>query len=86
MEYQALLKKHDVLNSMSGKENCYDNAMVETFFKTFKSQVVWRTIFVIHVDATKTIGGYIDQFYNPIRRHSALDFKSPVHYEMTAMD
>jgi len=86
MEYQALLKKHDVLISMSGKGNCYDNAMVETFFKTLKSEVVWRTVFDTRADATKTIGGYIDQFYNPIRRHSALDFRSPVHYEMMAMN
>ena len=86
MEYQALLKKHDVLISMSGKGNCYDNAMVETFFKTLKSEVVWRTVFDTRADATKTIGGYIDQFYNPIRRHSALDFRSPVHYEMKAMN
>jgi putative transposase len=82
MEYQALLKQHDVLISMSGKGNCYDNAMVETFFKTLKSEVVWRTVFDTRAEATKTIGRYIDQFYNPIRRHSALDFRSPVQYEM----
>jgi transposase InsO family protein len=86
MEYQALLKKHDVLISMSGKGNCYDNAMVETFFKTLKSEVVWRTVFDTRAEATKTIGGYIDQFYNPTRRHSALDFRSPVQYEMMAMN
>ena len=86
MEYQALLKKHDVLISMSGKGNCYDNAMVETFFKTLKSEVVWRTVFDTRAEATKTIGGYIDQFYNPTRRHSALNFTSPVQYEMMAMN
>jgi putative transposase len=86
MEYQALLKKHDLLISMSGKGNCYDNAMVETFFKTLKTEVIWRTVFDTRADATRTIGGYIDQFYNPIRRHSALDFRSPVNYEMTAMN
>ena len=39
------VKKHGILVSMSGKGNCYDNAMVETFFKTLKSELVWRTVF-----------------------------------------
>jgi putative transposase len=46
---------------MTGKENCYDDAMVETFFKTLKSEVVWRMVVDTPVDATKTIRGYIDQ-------------------------
>ena len=66
---------------MSGKGNCYDNAMVETFFKTLKSELVWRTIFQNRADATAAIGRYIDAFYNPVRRHSALDFKSPHQFE-----
>lgn len=85
-EYQAMLRKHGVQISMSGKGNCYDNAMVETFFKTLKSEVVWRTVFDTRTEAARTIGGYIDGFYNPTRRHSALDFKSPVQYEMTVMN
>jgi putative transposase len=86
IEYQALLKKHRVLISMSGRGNCYDNAMVETFFKTLKSELVWRTVFDTRAEATTAIGGYIDRFYNPRRRHSALDFMSPVQYEMMAMN
>ena len=45
VDYQAELGKHGILISMSAKGNCYDNAMVETFFKTLKSELVWRTIF-----------------------------------------
>lgn len=86
IEYQAMLKKHGVQISMSGKGSCYDNAMVETFFKTLKSEVVWRTVFDTRAEATRTIGGYIDGFYNPTRRHSALDFRSPVQYEMTVVN
>ncbi len=41
--------------SMSGKGNCYDNAMVETFFKTLKSEIIWRTVFQTHNDAKKAI-------------------------------
>ena len=81
IEYQAELRRHGILISMSGKGNCYDNAMVETFFKTLKSELVWRTVFQNRADATAAIGRYIDAFYNPLRRHSALDFKSPLQFE-----
>ena len=67
---------------MSGKGNCFDNAMVETFFKTLKSELVWRTVFETRDEAMVMIGSYIDRFYNPTRRHSALAFMSPVQYEM----
>jgi putative transposase len=69
---------------MSGKGNCYDNAMVETFFKTLKSELVWRTVFYTRQDADQAIGRYIDGFYNPVRRHSALDFTSPAQFEKHA--
>jgi putative transposase len=55
--------------------------MVETFFKTLKSELVWRTVFQTRAEAEQAIGGYIDGFYNPVRRHSALDFLSPVQFE-----
>lgn len=81
--YRMLLKAHGILPSMSGKGNCYDNAMVETVFKTIKSELIWRTVFQTRNHAIKAIGQYIDGFYNPIRRHSALRYKSPISYEMT---
>lgn len=83
-DYQAELRNHGLLISMSGKGNCYDNAMVETFFKTLKSELVWRTMFETRRDAEQAIGRYIDGFYNPIRRHSALDFTSPAQFEKMA--
>jgi transposase InsO family protein len=86
IDYQAELRKHGILTSMSGKGNCYDNAMVETFFKTLKSELVWRTIFATRLEATQAIGRYIDGFYNPVRRHSALDFTSPNQFEKIAAD
>jgi putative transposase len=81
IDYQAELKKHGVLISMSGKGNCFDNSMVETFFKTLKAELVWRTVFQTRADASASIGRYIDGFYNPVRRHSALDFASPIQFE-----
>jgi len=86
VDYQAELGKHGVLISMSATGNCYDNAMVETFFKTLKSELVWRTIFYTRQQATQAIGRYIDGFYNPVRRHSALDFTSPVQFEKMAAE
>jgi putative transposase len=71
---------------MSGKGNCYDNAMVETFFKTLKSELIWRTIFQTRAEAKLAIGRYIDGFYNPVRRHSALDFTSPAKFERLAVN
>ena len=81
---QSELRKHGALISMSGKGNCYDNAIVETFFKTLKSELVWRTVFMTRADAEAAIGRYIDSFYNPVRRHSSLDFISPAAYERRA--
>jgi putative transposase len=82
--YQAELRAHRIQVSMSGRGNCFDNAMMETFFKTLKSELVWRTVFQTRAEATRAIGGYIDGFYNPVRRHSALDFLSPVQFERRA--
>ena len=85
VDYQAELKALGILISMSGRGNCFDNAMVETFFKTLKSELVWRTAFARRADATAAIGRYIEGFYNPIRRHSALDFTSPAQFERMAV-
>ena len=79
--YQAELRRYGLLISMSGKGNCYDNSMVETFFKTLKSELVWRTAFQTRAEAKTALARYIDGFYNPVRRHSALGFVSPAQFE-----
>jgi putative transposase len=84
LAYQAELRRHNIRISMSGKGNCFDNAVVETFFKTLKSELVWRTVFQTRAEAKDAIGRYIDGFYNPVRRHSTLDFVSPVQFERLA--
>jgi putative transposase len=81
IDYQAELKKRGILISMSGKGDCFDNSMVETFFKTLKAELVWRTVFQTRAEASASIAGYIESFYNPVRRHSALDFVSPIQFE-----
>ncbi|MBB6262692.1 transposase InsO family protein [Paenochrobactrum gallinarii] len=57
-----------------------DNAMVETVFKTIKSEMVWGTSLQTRADAVKALGRYIDCFKNPIRRHSALGYKLPIAF------
>lgn len=84
IDYQALLRSKGIVISMSGKGNCYDNAMVETFFKTLKSELIWRTIYQTRDQAEIAIARYIDGFYNPTRRHSALEYLSPAQFERLA--
>ena len=84
IDYQALLRSNEIVISMSGKGNCYDNAMVETFFKTLKSELIWRTAYQTRNQAEIAIARYIDGFYNPVRRHSALDYLSPAQFERLA--
>ena len=81
VDYQALLRKRGVLISMSGRGNCYDNAMVEAFFKTIKSELIWPVAWQSRQQAENAVARYIDGFYNPVRRHSALSFQSPIAFE-----
>ena len=55
--------------------------MVETFFKTLKSELVWRTAFRTRAEAIGALARYIDGFCNPRRRHSALGYTSPIQFE-----
>ena len=83
--YRKLLETFGFTASMSEKGNCYDNAMVETVFITLKSELIWRTVFKTRSQAENAIGQYIDAFYNPRRRHSALGYKSPIQFESEAL-
>ena len=80
-DYQKILRQHGFKVSMSGKGNCYDNAAVETFFKTIKAELIWRHSWNTRRQAEMAIFEYINGFYNPRRRHSALGWKNPVAFE-----
>lgn len=82
--YQKILREHGFRISMSGKGNCYDNAAVETFFKTIKAELLWQTSWPTRRDTETAIFQYINGFYNPRRKHSALNWKSPLAYERKA--
>ncbi|MDO5703713.1 MAG: IS3 family transposase [Paracoccus sp. (in: a-proteobacteria)] len=80
-DYQKVLREHGFKVSMSGKGNCYDNAAVETFFKTIKAELIWRRTWETRRQAETAIFQYINGFYNPRRRHSALGGTSPLAFE-----
>jgi len=80
-DYQKILRKHGFKVSMSGKGNCYDNAAVETFFKTIKAELIWRRSWETRRHAEAAIFQYINGFYNSRRRHSTLGGKSPLAFE-----
>ncbi len=66
---------------MSRRGNCYDNAVAESFFKTFKRELVRKNIFKTRQEAKDKIFEYIEMFYNSKRRHSYLGFISPNEFE-----
>lgn len=80
-DYQALLTQAQMVGSMSRKGNCYDNAPLESFFGTLKTELVFHQHYATQAEARLDIFEYIEVFYNRFRRHSALGYKSPVNYE-----
>ena len=66
---------------MSGKETASTTPWSRRSSRPSKAELVWRTLFQSRIEAASAIGRYIDGFYNPVRRHSALDFISPLQFE-----
>ena len=83
-DYQKLLRDQGFQVSMSGKGNCYDNSAVETFFKSLKAELIWRHNWATRRETEMALFEYINGFYNPRRRHSALGWKSPLAFERKA--
>ena len=80
-DYQKLLKQNGFKVSMSGKGNYYGKAVVETFFKTLKAELIWRQPCYTRRQCDLALFQYINGFYNPRRRHSVLGYKSPPGFE-----
>jgi transposase InsO family protein len=70
---------------MSRKGNCWDNAVVESFFSSLKLELVYTTDFATHEQARLALFEYIEVFYNRQRRHSSLGYVSPVDFELAAL-
>jgi putative transposase len=70
-----------MIASMSGKGDCYDNAVVESFFSTLEFEVLMQSDWQTRDDARRAVFRYIETWYNPKRRHSTLGYLSPAAYE-----
>jgi len=79
--YQALLRDHGIQVSMNGVGTWYDNAPMESFFATLKSELVHHRVYHTRDEARPDLFFYIEAFYNRRRRHSSLDYLSPEAYE-----
>ena len=79
--YQALLWQQAMVVSMSRTADCYDNAVMESFFHSFKGECLDDQAFQTRAQATSATFHYIETFYNRIRRHSTLQYLSPLTYE-----
>ena len=89
-DYQDLLHDNKMIcpfgsgsatDSMSRKGDCWDNAPMESFFATLKTELIFREQFVTREEAKRKIFEYIEVYYNRQRRHSTIGYQSPVDYE-----
>lgn len=83
IEFQAFLKDHGIVSSMSGVGSCYDNAVAESFFGLLKRERVNRRHYATRAEARADIFDYIERFYNRQRSHSYADGQSPAAYAET---
>jgi putative transposase len=83
--YQKLLKDNELICSMSRKGNCWDNAPMESFFHTLKTEWAYRFKYNTRKEAKTSLFDYIELFYNRQRRHSALQYMNPCQYEVFKM-
>jgi transposase InsO family protein len=79
--HQALLARHGLMGSMSRKGNCWDNAVMERFFLSLKTERVWQRDYANHAEAMTDIADYIVGFYNSVRLHSKLGNLPPNAFE-----
>ena len=78
---QGLLARHGITCSMSRRANCRDNSTMESYFTGPKKELVHDEKYATRAEARASLFEYIEMFYNRIRRHSSLGYKSPVEYE-----
>jgi transposase InsO family protein len=79
--YRQTLQSHHLIASMSRRGNCYDNAVMESFYKTLKTELVNHEHYQTRQEARQSIFEYLEVFYNRQRRHSALGYLSPEAFE-----
>lgn len=80
-DFQRLLESHGIVCSMSRRGNCWDNAAMESFFSTLKTERLSRKRYRTRDELRADVFDYIERFYNPKRRHSTIGYISPVQFE-----
>lgn len=81
-DYLAALAHAGLVPSMSRKADCWDNAVAESFFATLEKELLADLPILPAEQTTQRVDAYIDRYYNVARRHSTIDFKSPIAYEL----
>ncbi|EMI18736.1 Integrase, catalytic core domain protein [Rhodopirellula maiorica SM1] len=79
--FRQRLSQHKLVQSMSNRGNCYDNAPMESFFKSYKTEEVRDEQYETHEQATRGACDFIEHFYNSVRLHSSLGYLSPIEFE-----
>ena len=80
-DFQRLLAAHGIVCSMSRKGDCWDNAAMESFFHTVKTEHIYFENYQTRAQAKQSIFEYVEVFYNRKRRHSTLGYLSPADFE-----
>lgn len=81
LAFRKILKQHHIIASMSGAGNCYDNAAMESFYHTLKTEHVYFEFYKTRQEAKQSIFEYVEVFYNRQRKHSTLGYYSPMLFE-----
>lgn len=80
-QFQRLMADHGVVCSMSRSGNVWDNAAMESFFSSLKTERIGKKVYRTRDDARADVFDYIERFYNTVRRHSTIGYVSPVEFE-----
>ncbi len=81
-DYREALDAAGITCSMSRRADCWDNAVIESFFGTLKQELLYELPLQTHAGTRKVVAEYIEDFYNVRRRHSSLDYLSPIEFEL----
>ena len=84
-DYRAALDARGIIASMSRTGDCWDNAVAESFFASIKAELIDHERYATRAEGVAAIGDYIEQFYNTARRHSFLNYVSPIEFELKAV-
>ncbi len=80
--FQNLISEHDGKPGMSRKGNCWDNAVMESFYRSLKAECVYRGNYICALDVQRSLNHYIEQYYNRVRLHSTSGYVSPCNFEL----